>query len=92
MRETERTLMASTARLAAILATSCGCGAPMRSNLRPALRSMNGMSDSFLRSTSTTEMPVDPARPVRPASALDLLSSRSLAQSWCSREVKCRCR
>ena len=38
----------------------------MRASLTPALRSMRGMRPSFLRSTSVTHTPVQPALPVRP--------------------------
>lgn len=47
-------------------AISEGWGAPMRSKVTPARLAMKGMRPSFLRSTSVTDTPVLPARPVRP--------------------------
>ena len=51
---------AQCARAPASLAMSAGCGAPTRSNLKPARFSMKGMSPSFFLSTSVKEMPVQP--------------------------------
>ena len=66
----------------AMRAISCGCGAPMRSNLTPARRSMKGTRPSFLRSTSVTLTPVQPARPVRPLRWMYV--SGSLGGSLCA--------
>ncbi len=45
---------------------SLGCGAPMRSNFRPALFSMKGIKPSLRLSTSVMEVPLPFARPVLP--------------------------
>lgn len=59
----------------AILAISAGCGAPILSNLKPARRSMKGISPSFFLSTSVSDTPVHPAdhhKTLMPPNSLDL--------------------
>ena len=51
---------------AAAFAISAGCGGPIRTNRKPPFRSIFGIAHSFLGVSSVTQIPVAPARPVRP--------------------------
>lgn len=45
---------------------SAGCGAPAHSNLLPTTRSISTTAGRYLGEKSVTQMPLRPARPVRP--------------------------
>mmetsp|Transcript_31953 Transcript_31953/g.66824 ORF Transcript_31953/g.66824 Transcript_31953/m.66824 type:complete len:255 (-) Transcript_31953:1113-1877(-) len=76
----------SLARAAEASMTSPGWGAPRRSNLMPASRSMRVRRKASAFSKRTSDVPLRPARPVRPARWMKVSESRGTPK-WTTRSM-----